>query len=89
MRYVTHIERRAKAAGVKEGIEKGIEQGVKAIRESILEILTLRFQSIPDELIAQIDKLTELDRLKALLRQAAIAGSLEEFEHFVETGVQR
>ena len=88
MRYVTHIERRAKAEGVKEGIERGIERGVKAIRESILEILALRFQSIPDELLRQIDKLTELDRLKALLRGAAVAGSLEEFEHFVETGVQ-
>jgi predicted transposase YdaD len=86
MRYVTHIERRAKAEGVKEGIEKG---SVKAIRESILEVLALRFQSIPDELVAQINKLTELDRLKALLRQAAIVGSLEEFEHFVETSVPR
>lgn len=36
------------------------------------------------ELTEQINTLTELNRLKVLLRQATMTGSLEEFEHIVE-----
>lgn len=77
MRYVTSIERRA--------IQKGIEQGALQTRhEAILEILEGRFQSVPEELATQITKLTNLDQLKRLLRDAVVVGSIEEFEHLVE-----
>lgn len=88
MRYVTHIERRAKAEGIKEGIKEGIEQGsLKAVRKNVIEILTLRFETTPQELITLLDQITDLAQIKALLRQAVLAGSLEEFEHVAETTI--
>ena len=77
MKYVTTIERRA------------IEQGsLQTRREIVIEALQLRFQSIPEELLAALSSLTDLQRLKQLHRQAIIAGSLEEFEHQIEAGDQ-
>lgn len=85
MRYVTSIERRAIQRGVEQGIEQGIEQGeVKALRESIGEILAVRFQSVPEEVTAQLAKVAKPEQLKGLLRHAAVVGSLEEFEHLLE-----
>lgn len=75
MKYVTTIERRA------------IEQGrLQTLRETLIETLKLRFETIPDELVTTLAKLSDLQHLKQLYRQAIIAGSLEEFEHKVEAG---
>lgn len=82
MKYVTTIERRA--------IERGIEQGsLETTREALIEALTLRFQEIPTELLEIVRRLSDLKQLKSLFRQAILAGTLEEFEHALETGVQR
>lgn len=68
MQYVTAIER------------KGIEQGiVQSTREDIIEVLTLRFQEIPDELAAQLDEISDPAQLKELLKRAVIEPSLETF----------
>lgn len=81
MRYVTTIERRA--------IERGHEQGRRQNAfEAVVEALTVRFDSIPPELLAALNQISDVKRLKELLREAILAGSLEEFEHAVETGVQ-
>ena len=86
MRYVTSIERRAIQRGLEQGIEQGIEQGeTKGLRESVLEVLRARFESIPEELPAQLAKVSTIEQLKALLRHATLAGSMEEFEHLMET----
>jgi hypothetical protein len=78
MTYITTIERRA--------IEQGIEQGrLQTARDIVLEVLALRFPTALQELSGQINQLTEIDWLKTLLRQAVVAGTLEEFEHFMET----
>jgi flagellar biosynthesis/type III secretory pathway protein FliH len=88
MRYVTSIERIALQEGIEQGIEQGVEQGIeqgslKTAREAVLEILNLRFQPVPEDVIAAISNMTDLTHLKLLLRQAAIAGTLEEFERIV------
>ncbi len=77
MRYVTSIERLA----LQDGIEQGIEQGMlKSTREAVLEILKLRFNSIPSDLIDEVNALTDLAQLKELTRQAVLVGTVEEFE---------
>lgn len=86
MKYVTTIERRA----IERGIEKGVEQGsLDTVREVLIETLSLRFQRVPEELLETLHKLSDLKQLKSLHRQAILAGSLEEFEHALETGGQR
>lgn len=85
MQYVTTIERRA----TRQGIEQGIEQGrLSSARDSVVEVLGLRFQPLPEDLIEQIMALTDLDFLKTLLRQATLAGSLEEFERAIDSDMK-
>lgn len=85
MRYVTHLERRAKAEGIKEGIKEGLQ----ALRETISEVLTLRFGEVPPEMSTQLSYVTDLEQLKALHRQAVLAGALEEFEQLLETTLKQ
>lgn len=85
MRYVTHIERRAKAEGIKEGIKEGLQ----ALRETISEVLTLRFGEVPPEMSTQLSYVTDLEQLKVLHRQAVLAGALEEFEQLLETTLKQ
>jgi len=68
MQYVTAIERK--------GIEQGIEQST---REAIIEVLTLRFQKVPAELLAQLDEISDIAQLKELLKWAVVEPSLEAF----------
>ena len=89
MKYVTTIERRAIERGLTQGIEQGIEQGsIQTLRELLIDVLQLRFQHLPDELLVTLSQLSDLSRLKQLHRQAIIAGSLEEFEQMIEAGGQ-
>lgn len=73
MQYVTAIER--------SGIEKGMRQ--RAV-EAVVEVLSLRFQTVPQELIDLINSLKDLEQLKSLHKQAVLAGTIEEFEQFIE-----
>lgn len=65
MTYMTSIERIGRA---------------QTLQESIAEVLEARFNNVPPELIEQLKKIYELDRLKQLLRQASITGSISEFQ---------
>ena len=89
MRYVTSIERLALQEGLEQGREEGLEAGLeeglergklRSAREFVIEALTLRFQTIPQELIDDINALKELQQLRKLLRLAIMVGSIEEFE---------
>ena len=93
MRYVTSIERLALQEGLEQGLEQGREEGheagreegleqgkLRSAREFVIEALTLRFQTIPQELIDDINALKELQQLRKLLRLAIMVGSIEEFE---------
>ena len=77
MRYVTSIERLAKQEGREEG-------SLGTARTMVGDVLTLRFRSVPPELLAEIDNISEMSRLKELLREAVSVGSIEEFERNME-----
>ena len=77
MRYVTSIERRA--------IQKGIEQGsLHTAREDILDILHIRFSTVPQELSDHIHQMSDLPQLKSLHQQAVRTTTLEDFERFLD-----
>jgi hypothetical protein len=69
MPYLTTIERFA--------IERG---KVKNARDSVMEVLDVRFGAVPPELIDQINQMEDLDRLKQLLRQASVLPSIADFQ---------
>jgi hypothetical protein len=72
MPYITSIER--------SGYQRGREESRReALREAIMELLDARLGPVPDEVLDQLGRVGEGSRLRTLLRQAAAAGSLEEF----------
>jgi hypothetical protein len=77
MTYISSIERIA--------IEEGLQQGtVQKAQEFILEVLTVRFGEVPQELSEAVNNLTDATILKTLHRQAIIIESLSKFEQVLE-----
>ncbi len=73
MPHITLFEELA----LKEGLEKGM---VLTARESILDVLDTRFGQVPESVRERINAIGSEPTLKNLLRQAARASSLEEFQ---------
>ena len=73
MPHITLFEELA----LKEGLEKGILQ---TAREAILDVLDTRFGQVPDSVRERVNALGSEPTLKTLLRRAARASSLEEFQ---------
>jgi predicted transposase YdaD len=60
--------------------QDGIQEGsLAASRQSVLEALDLRFGPIPDGLRDSIEAIADPEKLRALLRAAIVADSLESF----------
>ena len=70
--------------GIQEGFATGKQDGrhegtLAASRQSILEALDLRFGPIPDGLRDSLESIADPEKLRALLRAAIVADSLESF----------
>jgi hypothetical protein len=65
MTYITSIER----IGI-----------AKATQKYIAQILTIRFEDIPTELVEKLNKLYDIELLNQLLEKAVTTGSISEFE---------
>ncbi len=66
--------------GLVQGLEQGLEQGLlQNGRESVLEILEIRFERIPATLTEQIRAFDDVAALKRLHRLALQVDSLETF----------
>ncbi len=71
--YITSIERR--------GIRKGIEQGsLQTARSSLLQVLEVRFGSVPVSLREQIDRSEDLSLLQALHLEALRTDSISAIQ---------
>src|SRR5215831_5329128 len=67
--------------GRTEGRRQGIEEGqLKAIRGDVLEILQARFKRVPARVKDVLKAIKDRKHLRLLLRQAATAPNLKEFE---------
>lgn len=92
MRYVTTHERFGFERGLKQGIQEGFQQGLQQgkefwrmedLRETILDVLRERFAVLPDDVTLAISAISQLPALKGILRCAATAASLKEFQDIV------
>jgi hypothetical protein len=72
MPYLTTIERFAIA-----------RTEVKCARESVVEVLTVRFGSVPDEVADLLNGIDELDQLKQLHQQAILIESIAAFQALI------
>ncbi len=62
--------------GMLEGLEKGLLEGQ---REYVLDILDLRFDPVPSDVIEAVRQITDHKLLKKLHRAAVQVATLEEF----------
>ena len=67
MPYVTSVERLARQEGLSQGIAEGI---IQKGREVILDVLEVRFQKVPTEVIQKINQIEDPALLKTILREA-------------------
>ena len=77
MPYVTSFERLARQEGISEGI---LQKG----REVVIEVLEVRFEVLPSDLIEKINQIEDLELLTTLHRQGITIGSLAEFQELLE-----
>jgi predicted transposase/invertase (TIGR01784 family) len=73
---------------VEKWIEKGKEEGLEVGRQqerrnSILDLLLLRFDAAPVSISNRLEEITDLETLRELNRQAATAESLAAFEKYL------
>ena len=67
--------------GIEIGMEKGMEQGMeRTLRENIAEILAVRLGIPEDRYAFVLERITDKERLRQLLRLASTAVSPAEFE---------
>jgi predicted transposase/invertase (TIGR01784 family) len=75
-----------KQEGLKEGKQEGLEEGrQQEIRNSILDLLLLRFDAASPAIADRLGQITDLETLRQLNRRAATADSLTTFEQYLET----
>jgi hypothetical protein len=89
MPYVTSVERLARQEGLSQGIAEGISQGIaegiiQNGREVILDVLEVRFQEVPTEVIQKINEIEDPTLLKTILREAIALGSVEQFRGYLQ-----
>jgi predicted transposase YdaD len=74
-----------RAEGRVEGRVEGREEGQVAERRAmLLETLTLRFESVPTDIVEQLDQVTDLARLRSLTSLATTAISIDDFARSLE-----
>jgi predicted transposase YdaD len=73
-------ELKGRHAGRQEGRREGLHEGtLVASRQSVLEALDLRFDTIPDGLRDSLNAIADPEKLRTLLRAAIVSDSLESF----------
>ena len=80
MTLAQHLRQEGFTTGKQEGRQEGrLEERTHSSRQSILEALDLRFGPIPDGLRDSLNAIADPEKLRALLRAAIVADSLESF----------
>ncbi len=70
-------------AGLEKGIQKGLQKGLRAMRNSILDLLKVRFDTADLALVQNLEKIDDLDTLRIILTQVATADSITQVEQAV------
>ena len=81
MQYVTSFERLAREEGMQQGMQRGL-------RDSIATTLQVRFGNLSQEIVDDLEQVTELEMLRELQRQATLLDSLPLFVRFLAEQVQ-
>jgi Putative transposase, YhgA-like len=84
MPYVTSLERLYLERGEEIGREEGREEGILSnARQSILQVLEIRFQSVPKEISDRLDSISDLPKLQELHRLSVTISSVDDFVNLI------
>jgi hypothetical protein len=72
-------EERGLQKGLEKGLEKGRQEEIAHLHANLLDILEIRFGTVPEALTQYIKGLDDLTQLRKLSKIAATAASLEAF----------
>jgi len=87
MPLLSQIETRAMQRGTELGVQQGVQQeALRSGRKSVLRVLEVRFQEVPEAIADTINSIEDVDFLDRLLTQAVVIPSLEEFEKLLKSG---
>ena len=76
-----YLIQQGKEEGEKSGEKRGEKRGeTRAKRESLLKLLELRFDTVPEPIISKISAISSLSRLDSLFEQAVTAQMLDEID---------
>ena len=80
-----HLIEQGIEQGIERGIERGIEQGIergkaRGKQELILNMLRLRFDSVPESVASQINSIRSVSHLDSLFENALTAETLDELD---------
>ncbi|MGK7893327.1 MAG: hypothetical protein AB4372_06795, partial [Xenococcus sp. (in: cyanobacteria)] len=65
--------------------ERGIEKGAKEnCRQNIIDLLQVRFLSVPESLVESLNNIEDLAFLKQLLLETIRVNSIAEFEELIQ-----
>jgi hypothetical protein len=80
MPLISRMELMAKEEGIEQGRQEGL---LRNARESVIEILQARFQVAPPAIVEAVNSISDVARLKQLLRQAIAVASVEDFQQLL------
>ena len=70
---------------VEKGIKQGIEQGSQnTVRESVIELLDVRFGELPPRVLMYLNELTDIPTLKMLLKSVITTPDIVAFQTELE-----
>lgn len=97
MRYITSVERMGIEKGLQQGIQQGLQQGIQQgiqqglnigfteeARESVIEVLEIRFSVIPEDIARQIKSVEVRETLRSLRKQAILCKDLNSFRKMLD-----
>ncbi|WP_346341668.1 transposase [[Phormidium] sp. ETS-05] len=89
MPILSNIERRAMEAGRQTGLQEGRQEGMQegmlqTARSAVVEVLTVRFNSVPITLTNRVNQIADIATLKDLHKRAISIGSIVEFEQILD-----
>jgi predicted transposase YdaD len=90
MPYMTSLERLYLERGEQRGEQRGREEGRKEgslsnARQSILQLLEIRFQSVPNEISDRLNSISDLPRLQELLGIYVTIYSIDNFLNLISS----
>jgi flagellar biosynthesis/type III secretory pathway protein FliH len=85
--FLRRIREEGRTEGLDEGRTEGLTEGLAAMRRSVLDALAERFDPPATHyrrIEAQLETITNLEQLRALLQAAIRATDVADFEHALE-----